>query len=108
VTLVDKKQTWRNFDDVGLMKGDTISLREETLPGDTPLLQQVMQHGTPLGTLPTLQESCEYFRRQIALLPEAYKALDNPVQYPVSLSQGLTEREARVEKELHQRELGET
>jgi nicotinate phosphoribosyltransferase len=108
VTLVDKKQVWRSFDDKGLMSGDTIALREETLSTGAPLLQQVMQNGTPLGPLPTLQESRAYFRGQIALLPEAYKALDNPPLYPVGLSLGLTEREARVEEELHQRELGET
>jgi|UniRef100_A0A7V6A3L4 nicotinate phosphoribosyltransferase len=107
VTLVDKKQIWRNFDDAGLMNGDIISLREETLSGATPLLTQVMQNGTPLGPLPTLRESREYFRRQFALLPEAYKALKDPGLYPVRLSRGLAEQEARVEKELYQREMGE-
>jgi nicotinate phosphoribosyltransferase len=107
VTLVDKKQIWRSFDDKGLMCGDTISLREETLPAGAPLLNQVMQNGAPLEPLPTLQESRDYFRQQFTLLPEAYKALENPPPYPVGLSQGLAERESRVEEELHQRELGE-
>ena len=107
VTLVDQKQIWRSFDDNGLMCGDIISLREESLPSTLPLLQTVMQNGTLLQPLPTLQESRAYFSRQFALLPEAYKALANPPQYPVSLSAGLAEREARVEKELQQRELGE-
>jgi nicotinate phosphoribosyltransferase len=107
VTLVDKKQIWRSFDDTGLMRGDTISLREETLQERMALLKQVMHNGTPLEPLPTLQESREYFRQQFDLLPEAYKALENPPLYPVSLSQGLAERETRVEEELHQRELGE-
>jgi nicotinate phosphoribosyltransferase len=107
VTLVDKKQIWRRFDDKGLMNGDTIALREETLPAGKPLLKQVMKNGALLSPLPTLQESRAYFRQQYALLPEAYKALENPPAYPVNLSQGLTEREARVEEELHHRELGE-
>jgi nicotinate phosphoribosyltransferase len=107
VTLVDKKQIWRRFDDQGLMNGDIISLREETLPAGGPLLKPVMQHGTKLLPLPTLQESREYFRRQLVLLPEAYKALASPPLYPVSLSRGLAERQARVEEELHRRELGE-
>jgi hypothetical protein len=42
VTLVDKKQVWRRFSDKGLMKGDTIALREETLQEGTPLLKKVM------------------------------------------------------------------
>lgn len=108
VTLVDKKQIWRNFDHKGLMSGDVIALREETLPTGEPLLKQVMQNGALVGPLPTLEESREYFRRQYALLPEAYKALENPPRYPVSLSRGLAEREASVEEELHRRELGES
>jgi len=107
VTLVDKKQIWRRFDDEGLMNGDTIALREETLPAGEPLLKKVMKNGTPLAPLPTLEESRAYFRRQIDLLPEPYKALENPPLYPVNLSQGLTERQARVEEELQEREIGE-
>ena len=107
VTLVDKKQIWRNFDNKGLMQGDVIALREETLPEGIPLLQQVMQNGNLVQPLPTLQESRNHFRQQLALLPEAYKALEEPPLYPVSLSQRLEERESRVEEELHQRELGE-
>jgi len=108
ITLVDKKQIWRRFDDNGLMQGDTIALREETLPEGVPLLQRVMQDGTPIQPQPTLLESREYFRQQYDLLPEPYKALENPPQYPVRLSQRLEERETRVEEELHQRELGES
>ncbi|MGQ9688096.1 MAG: nicotinate phosphoribosyltransferase [Desulfobaccales bacterium] len=107
VTLVDKKQVWRTFDDRGRMMGDTISLREEFLSEGKPLLQKVMANGVPLMPQPTLQESREYFRRQFALLPEAFKALDKPPLYPVTLSPGLAERESLVEKELQQRELGE-
>jgi nicotinate phosphoribosyltransferase len=107
VTLVDKKQIWRSFDPNGLMSGDTISLREETLPGGVPLLHQVMQNGEPVGSLPTLQDSRAYFSQQYAFLPEAHKALENPPLYPVSLSRGLSERQARVTEELQQREVGE-
>ena len=90
------------------MQGDTIALREETLPEGTPLLQQVMENGAPIQPLPSLQDSRDYFKQQFALLPEAYKALENPPQYPVCLSQGLEIRETRVEEEIHQRELGES
>jgi len=57
--------------------------------------------------LPTLQDSRAYFSQQYALLPEAYKALENQPLYPVRLSPGLSERQARVTKELQHRELGE-
>jgi nicotinate phosphoribosyltransferase len=107
MTLVDKKQIWRTFDDRGRMSGDTISLREETLSASQPLLQPVMQKGLPLAPAPSLEESRDYFKRHCALLPEAFKALENPPRYPVTLSQGLAERESRVEEELHHREVGE-
>jgi len=108
VTLVDKKQIWRRFDDKGLMQGDTIALREEALPEGVPLLQKVMENGTPLEPQPTLEDSRDYFRRQYDQLPEPYKAFENPPEYPVRLSQKLDERETRVEEELHHRELGES
>jgi nicotinate phosphoribosyltransferase len=107
VTLVDKKQIWRSFDHNGLMSGDTISLREETLLGGVPFLNQVMHNGKPVGSLPTLEDSRAHFSQQYALLPEAYKALENPPLYPVSLSPGLSEQQARVTRELQHRELGE-
>ncbi len=108
VTLVDKKQVWRRFDDKGLMQGDTIALREEALSEKEPLLQQVMKNGSPIQPQPTLSESRDYFRRQYSLLPEPYKAIYNPGEYPVRLSQRLEERETRVEEEIQQRELGES
>jgi nicotinate phosphoribosyltransferase len=107
VTLVDKKQIWRSFGSKGLMAGDVISLREEDLTEGIPLLKRVMKNGVLLGPLPTLQESRDYFQNQYNLLPAACKALENPLQYPVSLSRGLAEREAQTEEELHHRELGE-
>jgi len=107
VTLVDKKQVWRSFDDAGRMRQDTIALREESFPDRTPLLQPVMQEGRILGALPSLKESRDYFQQQFALLPEPYKTLENPPLYPVDLSPGLRERQARVERDLHRREVGE-
>jgi len=107
VTLVDKKQVWRRFDNQGLMQGDTIALREETLPEGVPLLQQVMENGALMQSLPSLQDSRDYFTQQFALLPETFKVLKDPPRYSVGLSQRLAERETRVEEEIHQREFGE-
>jgi nicotinate phosphoribosyltransferase len=104
VTLVDKKQIWRTFDDEGLMNRDTISLREETLPSGVALLQPVMRRGAPVAPVPSLEDSRDYFSQQYALLPEAYKALADPPQYPVSLSRELAEREAQVAEEVRRRQ----
>ena len=107
VTLADQKQIWRSFDDHKLMRGDVIALREEALSQGVPLLHKVMENGAPLHSLPSLEDSRAHFSRQFALLPEAYKALANPPQYPVSLSPGLAERQAQVEAALHEHISGE-
>ena len=107
VTLADQKQVWRSFDDHKLMRGDVISLREEAVSQGVPLLHRVMENGAPLQALPGLEESRDYFSRQFALLPESYKALANPSRYPVSLSPGLAEQQARLEAALHERISGE-
>ena len=107
VTLVDKKQIQRRYDDKGRMLRDTIALRDEVAPDAAPLLQQFMAGGRLTRPLPTLQESREYFLSQFALLPEPYKAIEEPAPYPVDLRPGLQDLQARVEREIHQRELGE-
>jgi len=107
VTLVDKKQVWRWFDDQGAMHRDTIALRREAIPGGTPLLQPVMANGRITRPLPALSECREYFQAQFARLPEAHKVLQDPTPYPVSLSPGLTELQSRVVQQIRRRELGE-
>jgi nicotinate phosphoribosyltransferase len=108
VTLVDKKQIHRHYDSKGLMLRDTIALRNEAVPTGAPLLQQFMAGGRVTQKLPTLPESRDFFHSQFALLPESYKALEEPVQFPVDLSPGLRDLQARVEREIHQRESGES
>jgi nicotinate phosphoribosyltransferase len=108
VTLVDQKQVWRHVDDQGRLGRDVIALRDEVLPGAAPLLQPVMRHGKILQPQPSLQEARRHFRRQFALLPEPCKDLTQPAPYPVDLSPGLRDLQARVEQGIHRRELGES
>jgi nicotinate phosphoribosyltransferase len=107
VTLVDKKQVFRHYDDEQKMRRDVIALRDEGAPGAEPLLQPVMRQGRISRPQPTLQDSRAYFQTQLARLPEAYKALKDPPVYPVELSPGLRELQSEVEGKLRQRELGE-
>ena len=107
VTLVDKKQVHRQYDAQGRLDRDTITLREEAVPEATPLLRQCMTGGRLTQELPTLQESREYFLSQFALLPEPYKALEEPEAYPVILSPALKDLQDKVEREIRRRELGE-
>ena len=108
VTLVDKKQVFRFFDDAGRMARDVIALREETVPEGRPLLEKVMEHGRIINPLPSLKESREYFASQFALLPAEYKAIEKPAVYPVQLSPGLENLQKQVEQQIKERELGES
>ena len=107
VTLVDKKQVYRFYDDQGRLHRDVIALREEAVPGGEPLLKKVMEKGRILGPLPGLKESRDYFISQFGRLPEPYKALQDPPAYPVTWSPGLTALQARVEREILEREIEE-
>ncbi len=108
VTLVDKKQVYRQYGEKGRMLRDTIALRDEVPPAGRPLLQKFMAGGRTTQKLPTLKESRDFFQAQFALLPEPYKALEEPGRFPVDLSPGLQDLQTRVEREIHQRELGES
>lgn len=108
VTLVDKKQVFRFYDDQGSMARDTIALRHEEVPDGQPLLEKVMEQGRIAQDLPGLKQSREYFASQFALLPPAYKDIENPAVYPVSLSPGLEKLQSQVEQEIKERELGES
>jgi nicotinate phosphoribosyltransferase len=108
VTLVDQKQIYRRYDPQGHLLRDTIALRDEAVPAAAPLLQKFMAGGRVTRKLPTLNESRDFFQAQFALLPEPYKALENPAPYPVDLSPGLQDLQTRVEQEIRQRELGES
>lgn len=108
VTLVDKKQVFRHYDDQDNMHRDVIALRAEAVPGAEPLLQPVMHRGRIIRPQPSLKDSRAYFQAQFARLPEPYKALQDPPAYPVELSPGLRELQSEVEHKLRQRELGES
>ncbi|MGB8993676.1 MAG: nicotinate phosphoribosyltransferase [Desulfobaccales bacterium] len=108
VTLVDKKQIWRTFNDQGRMQRDVIALRDEALSEGTPLLMPVMADGRVSQPQPALPECRAYFQDQFARLPEAHKALQDAAPYPVSLSSGLQARQSRVVQQIQHRELGES
>lgn len=107
VTLVDKKQVYRHYDDKGMQR-DVIALRHEDAAGVLPLLRPVMRRGRIVRPLPSLNDHREHFQAQFAHLPEPYKALENPPIYPVELSPGLQDLQSRVECKLRQGELGES
>jgi nicotinate phosphoribosyltransferase len=111
-TYLGKKQVFRVVAENGLDERDLLGLREEgsgevapEVPAGrvTPLLQPVMAHGRLLSPLPTLQESRALFLADFAALPEAMKALQAPVPYPVTLTPTLARFQDETVAQLHAR-----
>ena len=88
-SLPGPKQVFRFYADNGQMQEDVLALREETVPGGTPLLEKVMEGGRLLRPHPPLAVLRERFQEEFRRLPERYKALRNAPRYPVRLSPAL-------------------
>lgn len=89
--LPGRKQVFRRFDDRGVMRGDTLGLMGEDVPGEA-LLEAVMISGTRATDRDrSLAEARHHCSDQLAALPTAVGALRDPDHYPVSLSPGLSD-----------------
>ncbi|MFZ2406252.1 MAG: nicotinate phosphoribosyltransferase [Methylobacter sp.] len=84
-TWPGRKQVYRNYDDNGMMSGDTVTVDNAPCAGQ-PLLQLVMQGGKTVAGQPTLTEAREYARRQLNSLPMSLRQLSNTPEYPVIIS----------------------
>jgi nicotinate phosphoribosyltransferase len=94
VTLAGEKQVFREIAD-GRFKGDVIGLREESRADAVPLLSTVMEKGRSVGPRPTLEEIRQRFADHFQRLDDKAKRLTNPEKYPVALSEGLVELQAK-------------
>ncbi len=80
------KQIFREHAPSGTYTGDSIGLADESRPG-TALLEEVMQGGRRVTTLPDLAASRDYCRACLERLPPALKDLDGAHDpYPVVIS----------------------
>jgi nicotinate phosphoribosyltransferase len=86
VLLPFRKQVHRQFDENGLFHRDTISRWEEEVPDAEPLLIPIIQKGELTYDFPLLEESRQYCRSQVALLPKSYRLLSEAPIFPVKLS----------------------
>lgn len=82
------KQVYRNYDDSGIMSGDTVTVDNASCAGQ-PLLQLVMQSGKIVAGQPMLIEAREYARCQLTGLPMSLRQLSNTPEYPVIISAAL-------------------
>lgn len=116
VSLPDAKQVFR-FTEAGWLRHDVSALRDETVDDGEPLLERVMAEGRILFNTPALAEIRDRFLEEFARLDDSYKAVSDPLTYPVEVSdrlQSLLEelRSQVTAKELEpvrrDRELGES
>ena len=99
-SLPDEKQVWRFRDGNGRFDGDIIALRDEPVDSAEPLLQMVMEAGSIIGSMPSLDGIRDRFRQEFAVLDDRFKSLRDPPGYSVSLSSGLqqTSEKLRVKR----------
>ncbi len=84
-TWPGRKQVYRNYDDNGMMSGDTVTVDNAPCAGQ-PLLQPVMQGGKTVPRQPMLIEAREYAKRQLNALPMPLRQLSHTPEYPVIIS----------------------
>lgn len=87
-TWPGRKQVYRNYDDNGVMSGDTVTVDNAPCAGQ-PLLQWVMQRGKTVARQPTLIEAREHARLQLNSLPASLRQLSHTPEYPVIISDEL-------------------
>jgi len=95
-TLAGKKQLFRCRDAQGMYIEDIIGIRGESGDRAQPLLEAAMQAGRIIGQPPALADIRQKFRSEFENLPDRYKHLSHPEQYPVRLSPALAALQKNV------------
>lgn len=98
-TWPGRRQVWRRYDAQGRMCGDTVSVEDDQLPGET-LLQPVMRDGRRLPGLPGLVQAREFARAELDRLPDPLRALESAPLYPVTVGDRLRELAEDVDRQL--------
>jgi nicotinate phosphoribosyltransferase len=88
VTWPGRKQVWRSYGTDGGMRGDILSLENDTQPGE-PLLAPVMRGGKRIKPAPALAQIRERAARELDRLPEPLRRLEPGINYPVQISEKL-------------------
>jgi len=95
VTWPGRKQIWRTYGSDDRMRGDILSLEDDSAPGE-PLIAPVMRAGKRIGPAPTLPQIRERAGRELARLPEPLRRLES-MHYPVRISEKLNALAAQID-----------
>lgn len=87
VTWPGRKQIWRTYGSDERMRGDVLSLEDDSAPGE-PLIAPVIRAGKRIAPAPTLAKIRERAARELARLPEPLRRLE-VADYPVRISEKL-------------------
>ena len=90
VTLPGPKQVYRQYDQSGKMTRDYIHHADDPPPSDSrPLLKPVMENGTRIGTLPSLNEVRSFHADRVRELPDGLRGVRPSGSYHVDMSDTL-------------------
>jgi nicotinate phosphoribosyltransferase len=88
-TWPGRKQVWRSYDANGRMRGDILSLENDTQPGEA-LIVPVMRGGKRIAPAPTLTQIRERAAADLARLAGPLARLESGFDYPVQVANALT------------------
>jgi len=106
ITYPGRKQVYRQRDERGKFKRDIICRADEELEGEK-LLVDVMRNGELCYDLPPIDRIKEKAMRNLSDLPEEYKRLIDPEEYPVLRSKRLEEFKKETEERILKTEIVE-
>lgn len=101
VKVAGEKSTWPGIKEVyrfGNFEKDVVQLASEPKPANSErLLKPVVLEGEVVpGSLPPLSEIWEFAQSNLRHLPEAYRQILSPRQYPVEFSDGICQLRDRA------------
>jgi nicotinate phosphoribosyltransferase len=100
VSWPGRKQIFRLRDNYDRLAKDIIALRDEHVPSAEPLLIKAMENGIYTAGPPSLDESRSIFRDEFSRLPEAFRRITQPANYPVEFTARLKALRQQIEKTL--------
>jgi nicotinate phosphoribosyltransferase len=96
-TWPGRKQVWRSYGADKRMRGDILSLENDSQAGET-LIAPVMRGGKRLAPAPALAQIREHAARELGKLPEPLRKLEAGIDYPVEISKALRALAAQMDK----------
>lgn len=99
-TYPHRKQVWRESNSEGHFTRDVIAMADETGQPGEALLKCVMQNGALTEPLPSLSQTQQHSKQQLARLPQQFKRISDAETFPVRFSDELFRRRTKLMSQL--------